>query len=49
MNKEYVFLSVRLTKEEKEAIEKFAKERDLSMSKAARRGILNYINYQEKE
>lgn len=49
MEKEYVFLSVRLTKEEKLALEKYAKERDLSMSKVARRGILNHIDYQEKE
>lgn len=45
----YVFVSVRLTKEEKKALEDYAKERELSMSKVARKGILNHISYQEKE
>ena len=45
---EYVFVSVRVTKEEKQALEEYAKERELSMSKVARRAILNYIEYNKE-
>ena len=42
--KEYYTISIRLKKEQKEELENFAKQQDLTMSQVVRKAIELYIN-----
>lgn len=47
--KEYYTISTRLKKEQKEQLEQFAKEQDLTMSQVVRKAIEMYINSTTEE